>query len=58
MARQRPPVVRRASGEAAKMRTCVWVPKKYSWDAADELWLLWMLDVVGVDFVSINFVPS
>jgi hypothetical protein len=53
-----PPVVRRASGEAAKMWTCVWVPKKYSWYAADELWLLWMLDVVGVDFVSINFVPS
>jgi hypothetical protein len=54
-----PPVVRTQQGEeAAKVRTCAWVPKKFSWDAEDELWLLWMLDIVGVDFVAIYMVPS
>jgi hypothetical protein len=54
-----PPVVRTQQGEeAAKVRTCAWVPKKFSWDAEDELWLLWMLDIVGVDFAVIYMVPS
>jgi hypothetical protein len=52
------PQVIRATGKQAKVKTCAWVPKKFSWDSTDELWLHWMLDVVGVDFVSINLVNA
>ncbi len=43
----------RASGPDAMLRVAAVVFKK-SWVADDNLWLLWMLDVVGVDHVVIN----
>jgi hypothetical protein len=44
----------RASGPDAMLRVAAVVFKKFSWVADDNLWLLWMLDVVGVDHVVIN----
>lgn len=35
-----------------------WVVKKYSWHDNDELWLLWTLDIVGVDHVVINIATA
>lgn len=43
----------KARGKDAKVRVGAWVIKKYSWNADDELWLLWMLDVIRVDHVLI-----
>jgi hypothetical protein len=40
----------RATGDAAKPRV-VAMAKRYSWSTDEELWLLWTLDVVGVDHV-------
>jgi hypothetical protein len=44
----------RASGAEAELRVADVVYKKFSWVPDDILWLLWMLDVVGVDHVVIN----
>ncbi|ELR12982.1 uncharacterized protein ACA1_096530 [Acanthamoeba castellanii str. Neff] len=34
------------------------LPVKYTWASDDNLWLLWMLDVVGVDHVVMNIVTG
>jgi hypothetical protein len=44
----------RASGAEAELRVAAVVFKKFSWVYDDVLWLLWMLDVVGVDHLVIN----
>ena len=44
----------RARGADAKLRVAAVVFKKFTWVHDDNLWLLWMLDVVGVDHVVIN----
>lgn len=36
----------------------VWMMKKFSWNGDDDLWVLWMLDVVGVDHIVINVATS
>lgn len=52
---QRPDTVAvvRAEGDEAKPRVAA-VTKRYSWTTDDELWLLWMLDIVGVDHVILE----
>jgi hypothetical protein len=48
-------IVRPAAGsEAAALRVGVACTKKYTWNNDDELWLMWMLDVVGVAHVVID----
>jgi hypothetical protein len=45
----------RARGPDAMLRVAAVVFKKFTWlQPDDDLWLLWMLDVVGVDHVVIN----
>ncbi len=44
----------RARGSDATLRVAAAVFKKFIWQPDDDLWLLWMLDVVGVDHVVIN----
>ncbi len=51
------PVVR-ARGHDATPRVGAVVFKKYTWASDDTLWLLWMLDVVGVDHVVMNIVTG
>ncbi|KAL6053316.1 Glycosyltransferase family 62 protein [Balamuthia mandrillaris] len=46
--------IERATGEEANVSVCTFVVKKYTWTGDDELWLQWMVDVVGVDRVFIN----
>lgn len=47
-------VVRAPAGSAAAaIRVGAVCTKKYSWNADDELWLMWMLDIVGVDHIVI-----
>ncbi|KAL6051839.1 hypothetical protein QOT17_018947 [Balamuthia mandrillaris] len=46
--------MQRARGEQGNISVCAFVVKKYSWTRDDELWLQWMVDVVGVDRVFIN----
>ncbi|ELR12902.1 uncharacterized protein ACA1_095420 [Acanthamoeba castellanii str. Neff] len=44
----------RASGADARVRVGAWITKKFTWTDDDELWLLWTLDVVGVDHVVLH----
>ncbi|KAL6066232.1 Glycosyltransferase family 62 protein [Balamuthia mandrillaris] len=54
-ARNEPLPIERATGaESQNVTVCGFVVKKYSWTPDDELWLLWMLDVIGVDRIFIN----
>jgi hypothetical protein len=47
-------IVRAAKGSSeAAVRVGAVCTKKYSWSVDDELWLMWMLEIVGVDHVVI-----
>lgn len=46
-------IVQRTSGDQARDRVAAICTKKYSWTTDDEYWMLWTLDVVGVDHLVI-----
>ncbi|KAL6055109.1 Glycosyltransferase family 62 protein [Balamuthia mandrillaris] len=48
------PIERATCADSNNVTVCAFMVKKYSWTPDDELWLLWMLDVIGVDRVFIN----
>jgi len=41
----------RASGPTADLRVGAWITKKFTWTDEDDSWIMWVLDVVGVDHV-------
>jgi len=41
----------RATGPAAILRVGAWITKKFSWTEDDDLWVMWVLDIIGVDHV-------
>jgi hypothetical protein len=47
------PIVR-ATGHDSMVRVGVWITRKFTWTADDDLWLLWTLDIVGVDRVVLQ----
>ncbi|ELR14756.1 uncharacterized protein ACA1_391140 [Acanthamoeba castellanii str. Neff] len=44
----------RATGDDARVRVGVWITRQFTWTADVDLWLLWTLDVVGVDHVVLE----
>ncbi|KAL6059302.1 hypothetical protein QOT17_014284 [Balamuthia mandrillaris] len=49
-------IIERATQEEEREvgEVCAFVVKKYSWLKDDHVWLQWMFDVVGVDWVMVN----